>query len=167
MKRLSWFTAACAIALSVLFSGCGSTSEKDYPVSVPRFLIEADGDEVGINVRLPLSGVLVRVKPKSIITEYDITNAQVVQSDLGAAVMFQLTSQAARDLYRLSATNQGRRILTTVNGEALAASRMDTPIGEGVIVSYLEIPPELLPELVENINKTCRDLQKELDKQKK
>lgn len=166
MRRLS-FLSIC-FTLSLLLAGCGSTpSKKDYPVTVPRFLIEADSEEVGINVRLPLSGSVVRVSPKSMVTEYDVTNVQVVQSDLGAALMFQLTPDATRDLYRISATNQGKRIVTTLNGEALAASRMDRPLAEGVIVAYLEVPATELPELATNITRTCADLQKELAKKKK
>lgn len=167
MQRFPWFASLCVFIAAALLSGCGSSSKKDYPVTVPRFLLEASGDDVGINVRLPISGVVVRVSPKSMITEYDITRAQVVQSDLGPAVMFQLTSEATRDLYRISATNLGRRLLTTLNGEPVAVSNMDRPIGEGVIISYMEVAASELPRLVEDINKTCADLQKELAKKRK
>lgn len=167
MQRFSQFIVLGIIASFMFFvAGCGTTSKKDYQVEVARFLVEARGDDSGVNIQLPISGSVVRVSPKAMITEYDVVSAQVVQSDLGVCVMFQLTQDAGRALFRISATNQGSRLVTTINGVPLAAQVMQRPIGDAVIISYLEIPPEELPELVKNINKTSADLQKELAKKR-
>lgn len=166
MQRFSRLTLLVLLLAALFTAGCGSSSKKDYPVTVTRFLVEATGDEVGVNLRLPVSGVVVRAGPKAILTEYDIVSAQVVESDLGPAVMFQLTTQASRDMFRLTATNLGRRLVTTVNGLALGVTRLDRPLGDGVVISYLEVKPEALSELVENINKTSADMQKEVSKRK-
>jgi len=167
MQRIIRLVSFGIVGLSILLTGCSSTSKKNYPVTVARFLVEATGDDAGVNVQLPISQVTVRVSPKAMITEYDILSAQLVQSDLGPAVMFQLNQQAGRDLFRLSATNLGSRLVTTINGAAVGARRMDRPIGDSVIISFIELPPEDLPELVTNINKTSSDLQKELADRKK
>lgn len=167
MQRIIRLVSFGIVGLSVFLTGCSSTAERDYPAAVVRFLVEATGDDAGVNVQLPISQVTVRVSPKAMITEYDIVSAQLVQSDLGPAVMFQLNQQAGRDLFRLSATNQGSRLVTTINGAAVGARRMDRPIGDSVIISFIEIPAEDLPELVTNINKTSTDLQKDLAKRKK
>ncbi len=167
MQRISWFSCLCVLGLTFLLSGCASNSKKDYPATVARFLIEARGDDAGINIQLPVSGVVIRVSPKAMITEYDIVSAQLVQTDLGPCVMFQLTQEAGRALFRISATNQGSRLITTINGRALGARLMERPIGDALIISYLELPASGLPELVDNINKTAVDLQKELAKKKK
>lgn len=167
MRRISILAIALA-GLAVLFAGCSSNpKKKDYPVTVARFMVETTGDEVGVPVRLPVSGSVVRISPRAMITEYDITYAELLESDLGPCVMFQLSQQAGRDLYRISATNQGNRLVTTVNGRPLAAYRMDRPMGEGMIISYLEVPAAEMAEMVKNINKTSADLQKELEKKKK
>lgn len=164
MQRFPRLVSLCLIGLCVLFTACSSSSKKDYPVTAPRFLIEARNEDAGVNLRLPVSGVVVRTSPKVMITEYDVVNATVVETDLGPCVMFRLTPQAGRDLFRLTAINVGSRLVTTINGIPLGVRLLERPIGDSVIITYLEVKPEALPEVVENINKTCADMQKEIAK---
>ncbi len=149
-------------------SGCASTrtKKKNYPVSVVRFLLEADQNTAGAVVRLPQSGVVIPVEAKAHFTEYDVEGVEVVDNELGKSLVFRLTPQAGRDLFRLSVPNQGRRIITTVNGMPIGARRIERPISQGVIVTYVEVPEAELAELARNITRTSRDMREELEKKK-
>lgn len=156
------------IALSLAVAGCGSSSskKKKYPVTVARFMLEASDREVGTLVRLPLSGSTINVLPKTYFTEYDISKCEVVDNELGKGLFFQLTEQASRDLYRLSASNQGRRLITTVNGVAIGAVRVDRPIAQGFIITYVEVPLTAMEEMAKNISLTSADARKEAEKKR-
>jgi hypothetical protein len=142
--------------------GCQSASKpKDYKPTSARFFLEAGSGE-GTAVTLPLSGVRVTVNSKPVITEGDITDVQLVQVELGKAIMFQLTPTASRDFYRLSGTHQGRRIVLVVDGDALGARRIDGAIMNGVVFVFVEMAESALPAFVENLKKSSVALQKEI-----
>ena len=154
--RVFLFGVACAGI------GCQSASKpKDYKLTSARFFLEAGSGE-GTAVTLPLSGVRVTVNSKPIITEGDITDVQLVQVELGKAIMFQLTPTASRDFYRLSGTHQGRRIVLVVDGEPLGARRIDGAIMNGVVFVFVEMPEPAMAPFVENLKKSSVALQKEI-----
>ncbi|HEY1107189.1 MAG TPA: hypothetical protein VGE76_01110 [Opitutaceae bacterium] len=155
----AWLLLFVGIALA----GCASKNEKrDYTPSVARFLLEAGGGTAGMAVTLPQSGVVVPVTPKPVFNEGDIVGVELVQVELGKALMFQLNGSAARDLYRLTGSHQGRRLVLSLNDVALGARRIDGAIPDGVIFIFVEVPDEELPKLVENLKKTTIDVQKEI-----
>ena len=78
--------------------------------------------------------------------------------------MFQLTSSASRDLYRLTASHQGRRLALFVDGTALGARRIEAPWVDGTVLVFVEVPDETLPQLVSDLKKSCAALQRELAK---
>jgi hypothetical protein len=149
-----------ALLVCVAF-GCQSASKpRDKPTQA-RFFLEAGSGE-GTSVLLPQSGVQVTVNSKPVITEGDIVNVELVQVELGKALMFQLTPTASRDFYRLSGTHQGRRLVLVVDGETLGARRIDGAIMNGVVFVFVEIPEAAMPALVENLKKSSVALQKEI-----
>jgi hypothetical protein len=142
--------------------GCQSASKpKDYKPTWARFFLEAGSGE-GTTITLPESGVRVTCNSKPVITEGDITNVELVQVDLGKAIMFQLTPTASRDFYRLSGTHQGRRIVLVVDGEPLGARRIDGAIMNGVVFVFVEMSETAMGALVENLKKSSIGLQKEI-----
>ncbi len=157
-----------SVALLGLFAlavaGCNSTSKKkDYPVSVVRFLLEADSPAGGVLVRLPRSGVAITVEPKSRFTEYDIVTCEVVDNEFGKSLAFSFTDAAARDLFRTTVPAQGKRIVTTVNGVPLGARMIEAPLSQGYLVTYLEVPEAELEPLAKNITKTSKDARKDME----
>ena len=169
MKKLLLLSSLAAVALATVFSlaGCNSISEKhDYKTSVVRFFLEDPAGNSFATAILPISGVKIAVNSKPVFTEFDITSVELGKSDLGQFLVFQLTTDAARDLYRLTGDNQGRRLVLTINGRALGARQIDRPFGSGSIAVFAEVPDDLLPELVKDINGTSADIQKALAKQK-
>jgi hypothetical protein len=149
-------------------SGCMSTKKKKYDQAVVRLLLEADQANAGAVVRLPQSGLVIPVEPKAHFTEYDIEACEVVDNELGKSLVFRFTSQAGRDLFRLSVPNQGKRIITTINGQPVGARRIERPLAQGVFVTYVELPTEVnLEKLARDITRTSQDMREELEKTQK
>jgi hypothetical protein len=156
----------------VLFAAFGAAcgtfgkKEKNEEVVVARFLIESQEREAGAMVRLPQSGTAISVVPKTFFTEYDISNVEVLQGEFGPALMFQLTPEAGRDLFRHTVTNQGRRIVVTLNGQAVGAVRVDRPLSQGFIVAYVEMPGADLDKLTKAIVQTSKDAREEMERKR-
>lgn len=149
------------LGIGFLLGGCQTKSADKGPVEVTRFLIEADSAKGAFAVKLPISGVTVRVSPKPVVTEFDIRHVSEAEVEMGRCLLFQLTPSASRDLYRLSAANIGRRLVVVINGEPLGARLIERPLESGMLFIFLEVPDESLPELVENLNHTTMLIQKE------
>lgn len=153
----------CSLLLAGLaLGGCASkTAKKDYPVSVIRFMVEATAQENGGVVRLPLSGVIIPIAPKTYFTEYDIMRCEVIDNELGKSLSFQFTEDATRDLYRFTATNQGKRLVLVLNGVAIGAMRISSANSQGFVIAYVEFPEAELVTLAKNITRTSEDARKE------
>ena len=146
----------------LLAVGCGTTTRpsRDFVRTQARLFLEStDGDAP--MVRLPRSGVAIAVSPKAVITEGDIVNAEVVQVDLGRCLMLEVTPAASRDLYRLTGSNQGRRLVLTLNDVALGVRQIDRAIEGGALLLFVEITDAELATLVVNLKRTSEELQKE------
>jgi hypothetical protein len=147
--------------------GCASkTAKKDYPVSVIRFMVEATAQENGGVVRLPQSGVVIPIAPKTYFTEYDVLRCDVIDNELGKSLSFQFTDEATRDLYRFTASNQGKRFVLVLNGVAIGAQRISSANSQGFVIAYVELPDSELIALAKNITLTSEDARKEAAKSK-
>lgn len=170
MKFPRLLLSALAAVVVLLVGACESTTskkKKDYPSTVARFMVEAAPGEPGVTVQLPKSGSTIIITPKAYFTEYDILKCDVLDNELGKCLVFQFTELAARDLYRMSATNQGRRIVTFVNAVPIGAVRIDRPINGGYMVTYVEVDEKEMVEMAKNITKTSKDAQEEMKKKEK
>lgn len=128
--------------------------------------MEARSEEQGLPITLPISGVTLEVDPRPILLEFDITNVQLVRGEFGPGLMFVLTPQAARDLYRISATSQGRRLVLTLNGEPVSATPFAGPLGSGAVIVYPEVDTSRMGELARDLDLTSADVQARAAKQK-
>lgn len=164
--RLSLFITTLAVLLAL--AGCNSsTKKKNYEQTMARFLVEASEGDAFATVTLPVSGVQIAVNNRPAVTEFDFTAVELAQSDLGKFLVFHLTPEAGRDVYRLTGTNQGRRLVLFVNGLPIGARMIDRPFNTGTIAVFAAVPEDTLPELVKNLNATSVDIQKEIAKAKK
>ncbi|HVU25266.1 MAG TPA: hypothetical protein VHE13_14150 [Opitutus sp.] len=153
-----------ALLLSLLVAvGCATRASRDYTPALARFFLEAPSGD-GAAATLPVSGVRIAIAPKPVITEFDVVNVEVAQVELGKCLMFQLTPAAARDLYRLTGSNQGRRLVLAVDGEPVGARLIDRPLENGTIFTFVERPDAELPALVARLKRTSADLQREAAK---
>lgn len=158
MTRL---TGGLFIAALVL-AGCRTAGPViGYQPMSPRFFLEAAG-EGALTVTLPKSRVRVAVNAQPVLTEGDILDVALAQVELGKCLVFQVTPAAARDLYRLTASHQGRRLVLTLDGSPLGARRIDGPLVDGLVFVFVELPDEVLPKLVENLKKSSAAKQREL-----
>jgi hypothetical protein len=158
MRAARSFWLGCGVMAAV--AGCGSVATpKDYTPTQARLFLES-ADRSAPSVRLPTSGAVVAVSPKAIITEGDIVDAEVMQVELGRCLLLRLTPTAARDLYRLTVVNQGRRLVLTLNDVALGARVIDAPLAEGAVLIFVEVPEAELPALVRNLKLTSAELQR-------
>jgi preprotein translocase subunit SecD len=165
MKRLSSFSGWVLTLLGLLaLAACNTTRQVEPTSAVARLVIEADAGQPAVNVILPVSGVTLRVQPKPVITEFDIVGVAEAQVDMGRCLAFRLSGSAARDLYRLTGTNIGSRLVLVIDGQPLGARVIDRPIEGGVIFIFAEVPDARLAELVTNLNRTVALLQEQAAK---
>lgn len=153
-RLLPWILALA------LLGGCQSASTKPSAPSplVTRFFLETKPGEAGVLVQLPQSGVTVNIAPKPVFVEYDIRNAEMAKVELGHCLMLQLTPAASRDLHRLSAAANGRRLVLSLNDAFLGARRIEQAMTDGVVLVFVERPDGQLPELVERIKHTSVEI---------
>jgi hypothetical protein len=148
------------VLLPVLAGGCHTAPKKaDYASMSARFFMEARSGEQGLPIKLPLSGVTLDVDPRPILLEFDIARVQLVDGEFGKGLMFVLTQQASRDLYRISASSQGRRLVLSLNGTPVSATPFTGPLGSGAVVVYPELDPEKMAELARDLDLTSIDVQ--------
>jgi hypothetical protein len=153
------FTRALLGVLAAFFlAACQSSPPKSVAAAaeplVARFYLETRPDEAGVPVQLPQSGVTLNVGPKPVIVESDVVSAEVVQVELGRCLMLQLTPAAARDLYRLSVSAIGRRLVLSLNGTFLGARRIEQALPDGIILVFVEVPDAELPALAARLKQT-------------
>ena len=152
------------VGLLLLGAGCQTRTPDLEQTSVARFLIESDSTKGAIQVMLPISGVSMRVAPKPVITEFDIRQVVEAEVEMGRCVLFQLSPAASRDLYRLTASNIGRRLVVVINGKPLGARLLDRPLEAGTLFIFLEVADESLPAMVKNLNATTVKIQEEVER---
>jgi hypothetical protein len=160
MMRATQQVAWAAVVMCGL-AGCSTPTPRDFTPTQARLFLEST-DASAPTVKLPKSGVIINVSSKAIITEGDIVNAEVAQVELGKCLLLQVTPAAARDLYRLTVMNQGRRMVLTLNGVALGARQIDGPFGEGTVIIFVEMTDAELTALVHDLKRTSAELQKEM-----
>ena len=155
---LLFFLAGWALALG----GCASTPPLP-PESrlTARFHLENQQGH-GVPATLPRSGLTLGLNPQPVVTEGDIINVELVQVELGRCLMFQVSPSAARDLYRMTGSNQGRRLVLFLDGVASGVRRIDGPIVDGVLYCFVEVDDDALPGMVEKLRRTTEVLQREL-----
>lgn len=143
-------------AILLLLAGCQMQprSPLDQPL-VARFYLEVRPGTPGVTVQLPISNVALNINPKPVLVEYDIANVEFAKVDLGWCLYFQFKPAAARDLYRLSATNLGGRLVLTLNDAPVGVRRLDQPIADGGFLIFLEVPNEELPPIAERLKRTA------------
>jgi hypothetical protein len=150
-----------------LVAGCKTAPKApDHDQMSARFFMEARAGEQGLPIKLPISGVALEVDPRPVLLEFDIARVQAVDGEFGPGLMFVLTQQAARDLYRISATSQGRRLVLTLNGSPVSATPFAGPLGSGAIIVYPELDPSQMGRLARDLDLTSIEVQERAAKQK-
>lgn len=157
------FSALLALALLLLFSACRKEKVEEEDLRVPRLMLEARGLNYGAltadSVTLPVSGTKVSLRKEPLVNEFEITNVELVEVELGLALLVQTSELGARALYRGTVTGMGGRIVLTVNGNAIGARRVEAPIEDGNFYTFVEVDDEALGQLVLDMKETIAYLQ--------
>jgi hypothetical protein len=155
-----FFLTLCCL---VLVASCKKDSDPDE-LRVPRLMIEARGvsygNLTGDTLTLPVSGTQIAVQSEPLVSEFEIVNVELVKVDMGMALLVQVTEKGARALYRGSVTNNGGRVVLTINGNPIGARRLDGAIENGDFYTFVEVDDEELGELVVKIKETLIEIQK-------
>jgi hypothetical protein len=85
-------------------------------------------------------------------------NIELVEVDMGMALLLQLSERGARELYRGSVTNMGGRIVLTVNGNPIGARRIDGAIQDGNFYTFVEVDEAELGALVLDLRESLFEL---------
>lgn len=157
MERVFSFVAAVAVTFVV--GGCATAPVANDEPTVARFFLETS-TRAGTEMVLPQSEATITVDVKPVFTEFDVVRVDIAEVELGKCLQFQLTPAASRDLYRLTAANQGQRLVLMAEGKAMGARRIDGPLGDGVLLMFIEMPDDELPPLQAGLNKTAVELQR-------
>lgn len=160
---VSLFITAMMALTALSFSGCQSKGPMDYSPTHARLFLEST-DGRGPTKMLPKSGVVISIGTKAMITESDIVNAEVTQVDLGRCLMLQLTPAATRDLYRLTGSNQGKRLVLTLNDVPVGARKIDAPFIDGILYIFVEMTDAQLEDLVRDLKRTSFEIQKDIQR---
>lgn len=154
------------ILVLVLAGGCGlfligcrsSRADGKQPPAVPRFYLEARGGGRSPKaIELPTSGTVIQVDPLPVLIESDMQTVQLVRVELGLCAMFTFKGSAARSLYLMTVQNRGQRLVLFVNGVPTGVRVIDQVISDGVLLTFLEVPDEKLPELVTRMQGVLRE----------
>ena len=160
---VSLFITAMMALTALSFSGCQSKGPTDFSPTHARLFLEST-DARGPTKTLPKSGVVISIGTKAMITEVDIVNAEVAQVDLGRCLMLQLTPAATRDLYRLTGSNQGKRLVLTLNDVPVGARKIDAPFTDGTLFIFVEMTDVQLESLVRDLKRTSFEIQKDIQR---
>lgn len=158
MYRIIQFIALGSVLLLV---ACDWKADKQK-LLVPRLALEAGnltyGQMTDSVVKLPISGSQIAINREILVSEFEIQQVELVQVKLGLAIMLQLSDAGARALYRASVTSNGRRVVMLVNGNAIAARRLDGAIADGKYYTFVEVSDDALPELVLDLKRSIREI---------
>ena len=157
------FPALFALSLLLLFSACRKEKVAEENLRVPRLILEARGVNYGAltadTVTLPVSGTKIALRKEPLVSEFEITNVELVKVELGLALLVQTSELGARALYRGTVTGMGGRIVLTVNGNPIGARRVEAPIQDGNFYTFVELEDEALGQLVLDMKETIAYLQ--------
>lgn len=153
--KLAWLT----LCIAAILSGCRTADKKAEEGPWARFYMESSSAGA-VLTQLPLSEVKLSIAPKPVLTEFDITNVELVQVELGRCLLFQFTGSAARDLYRMTVAHQGKRLVLIVDGSPLGVRRIDGPVSDGNLMLFVEMPDSALPELQAKLKKSAATIKK-------
>jgi hypothetical protein len=156
------------VACAFVVAGCRTNKGKDdFVPYVVRIYMEESRNlprSHVLDMMLPISGSIITVGAKPMFAEWDILQAAGFDTDFGPAVVLLFTPEASRELYRQTISNQGRRLVFTVNGIPVGGRVIDRPVQDGRVFFFPEMDEEAVPELVRGIQRTSLEIQERLRK---
>ena len=142
-----------SLILAGLFISTSCKKESRYAVRVYLTTGGSYLSELTQEVTMPISKIKYTIYSNPMLTETALTNVELVQVSLGKALMLQYDLMGARELYRRTTAHQGESMIIVLNGRPIGARKIDEIIESGVLISFVELVPAQLDELVINLKK--------------
>lgn len=142
---------------AALLSSCKTIESRQMRAThLPMFFIEAVGAELRsskmVSIQLPVSASVIQIKPVPTIPAFDIAHVTMAEGEKGIFLQFELKKKARLQLMRICAEYRGRRLVLMLGGRPVGAWRIDCVLDQGMLSTYVEIPDEAIPQLVDAIN---------------
>ena len=156
--RISGFIVLVAL---LMLTACKRGAD-DKALLVPRLHLENTNlnytQMLGRVVTLPRSRSQIAINLEPFVSEFEIQRVELVRVDAGLAMMLQLTEAGARALYRESVASNGLLAVLLINGNAIAARRLDGAINDGKYYTFVDVADEALHDLVLDLNRSIREI---------
>lgn len=166
LLRTCLVSLICASVLAT--AGCLTTGRNDFEPHLARFYLEESAKLPAshiVDMVLPISGSHITVRSKPVFAEWDVLHAVAVETEFGPALLFMFKPEAANDLYRTTISNQGRRLVLTINGMPVGAHYLERPIQDGRVLFFLEVEDSQIPRIAEGLQKTVGAIQDRLKRE--
>lgn len=152
MSKRRFFTHFLRIALVLPLFALVSCDDETLP-DLPSFYMEMSSSynplDKAKELHLETSGLTYFVYSDPIVPPWNVTSVEAVRVASGhLALRFYFDGDGNKMLFRKSATNIGRMIVTVVNGQAIGARQVEAPIQGGVFYTFTELSEEELLVLV-------------------
>ena len=163
MKTKPILYVLSALLFTALLSSTGCRKDRSVieDAAVPRLHLEVRGGPGtgGVtNIRMPISGSNLSVMQEPLVSEFEITNIELVQVELGYAVLIQMSEMASRRLYRASVERHGSRVALIVSGVPVGLRLLDGPIQDGNFFTFVELDDEQTEDLVLDMRETLIEI---------
>ncbi len=164
MKSKTFIYGMLSLCLATLFLSSGCRRDRVIEdAAVPRLHLEVRGGPgtgETINVQMETSRASLNVARMPLVNEFEITNIELVQVDLGLAVLIQMDELASRRLFRASVEHNGARVALLVGGVPVGLRRLDGPIQDGNFFIFVDLDDEATEQLVVDMRETLEKIQR-------
>ncbi len=151
MQKISRLLPLLCGVLWLLAAGCNSVTSSVTPPPpgvtpiMAQFFLEVRGGDPTTASPLPVSGMRVPIDANRPVLNRDggdIAGVTVGRKDPeGCYMVFHLAGESAiRAFSQMTASHQGYRLVMTLNGVAFATYKIETPISNGVLAVFPEMP---------------------------
>lgn len=107
-------------------------------------------------VELPQSQLIYAIDTQPILWEGHFVNAELIQVEEGLCVLLQCNAAGSRELYRQTASHQGGRLVLMVNDQPLGARLVESPLGDGNLMLFVELPDAEIPTFVADLKHSLK-----------
>lgn len=155
-SRVSFFLLPVLVIMAALFlQAC-----EEPPKHIMRVRVTSGNQQYANRtqpVTLPISGMTMNVYTQPVVLEGDIVNVELARVQMGLGLLIQLSEIGARQLYRVTGSSQGEKLVLFINDQPVGVRVIDAPMQDGQFFTFVEMRDqaliELFPELKESVRR--------------
>ena len=104
------------------------------------------------------TGKTLSLLPVPVISEFDIVNVELAKVQQGKGLLFYLDTAAAGRLSQLTGSSYNGSLVLVIDGNAVGERPISGKIQDGQLFTFVDIPDELLEQMVFSLKETCKKL---------